>query len=260
MIRWLDGSLGQRSAPAARAALPARAPSIAPPRQFSVPAYYGVPEVAAAAAAVGTWQWVISGFSGSGKVTLAPGEDPEVAACEWAKANVQYGHKVMVNGWTVGPDGNWQLKFSFVTDAAFWGRPCGPARSVAGVGAVAAVRWLGQPPTPVNWTGVPKPPYWDVTGLPWPPQGPLPAVAPPGWAVTGLPWPPPPPPGWPPGWPFPLPIPPAEGAPPGPPPAVTTAPTPTAPTKPAEKKDNTAIYVIGGIAIVGLVIAAAVLT
>jgi len=105
------------------------------------------------------------------------------------------------------------------------------------------VRWLdeggtlGQPSVPTDWTGIPKPPYWDLTGMPWPPQGQFPTQAPPLWAQTGLPWPPPRPPGYPADWPYPLPVPPPPPALPPLPPSPTPKP-PTTTTQPQYADDS----------------------
>jgi hypothetical protein len=118
---------------------------------------------------------------------------------------------------------------------------------------MAIVKWkkpltLGAPPA--NWTGIPAPPYWEQTGLPWPPTGAFPAKAPDLWKATGLPWPPPAPPGWPADWPWPLPLPPPPGG------ALPPPPVPSLPTKPpataSSGSDNTPLVLGGFVALVGL--------
>jgi len=108
------------------------------------------------------------------------------------------------------------------------------------------LQWIEEPAAlgqvaPTDWTGVPRPPFWDFTGLPWPLTGPLPAQPPPGWFLIANAPPPPgwvgkwppdwPPtaadvPGWPAGWPFPLPTPPPS------PPSSTLPVPPQAPAPP----------------------------
>lgn len=118
---------------------------------------------------------------------------------------------------------------------------------------------LGQaatPPAPPGWTGPwppPKPPFWELTGLPWLPTS-LPAQRPPLYPPT-LPWPPPPPPYWPAGWDWP-PQPPASWtAPPSVPASNPVTPpsggTGPAPTSSASSGDSVA-YVVGGALVLGL--------
>jgi hypothetical protein len=134
------------------------------------------------------------------------------------------------------------------------------------------IRWLNEGPgtlgqsqlPSVDWTGIPKPPYWDATTIPWPPVGSLPLTPPPGWELTGQPWPPSPPPGWPATIPFPLPPAPQPNAaptlPPLPPvpqqPPLPTPPNPIPPSPSAAPKEDDSATRVGraliGVAIVTL--------
>lgn len=127
-------------------------------------------------------------------------------------------------------------------------------------GEQVTVRWLdgdlGQLPA-TDWTGIPKPSWWDFTGLAWPPQGQFPTNPPPLWAQTGLPWPPPRPPGYPADWPFPLPVPPPSAIPPlpVPPGAVPTQPAP-APSQQGVPNENigAALLVVAGVSLLAIIL------
>lgn len=130
-------------------------------------------------------------------------------------------------------------------------------------------KYLGQvTQTPSNWTGVPAPPGWSMTGLPWPPMGDFPNIPKPSpCAFTPTIWPcntewlmsPPygpkdPPPGWPAGWPWPLPTPPIPGgALPVPPSGPTPAPPPTKPVQTASSSDNTPLVLGAFVLLVGAI-------
>lgn len=129
---------------------------------------------------------------------------------------------------------------------------------------------LGQaatPPAPPGWTGPwppPKPPFWDLTGLPWLPTS-LPATRPALYPPT-LPWPPSPPPYWPAGWDWP-PQPPASWTAPPPvpastpvtPPPGTPGPAPTS-TSSSKSGGDSVAYVVGGAIVLGLFVLAAMMS
>lgn len=291
-VQWIEdspGTVGQRAGGGVRAAAPMTATALtrttttraAPVRAFS-PTFPVGPvlraPIAYATPPSSTWHFVVNDFQSSGNLELAPGQDPRLAACEWIKANnFDPSFTWTIDAWQVGA-GGWVKKFTFTTDAAFWATDCAAwvATSTHFPGVSGA---LGQAP-PTNWTGVPEPPFWAFTGLPWPPTGPLPATAPQGWKLlknvpkppdyTGV-WPPPWPPtadmvpGWPADWPFPLPAaPPAAqgGSLPTPPqqpalPPPPAQPQPTAPAPAAKSGLSTGVAIALGLGLLSLLLLAA---
>lgn len=244
MIRWLaDGELGQQKAEtrssggAVRiATVPSTGPSIAliaPGASTSTPALKSEPAAPppptplapGSTEQTGVWEFQVNNFNTSGNITLAASDDPWIAACEWVKAHYPYGMSLKIDGWN-GKGEYWHKQFTFETDAAFWRTDCRTWASTKE--KERGLHGLGQAGTVFDWTGVPKPPYWDLTGLPWPPTGQFSPEVPIGYP-PGFPWPPPPPPGWPPDWPWPLPVAPAAPAPPPLPPAPKSKTTPAPP-------------------------------
>lgn len=208
-----------------------------------------------------TWHWVVNNFSSSGPLQLEPGKDPKVAACEWAKAHLPYGLNTEIEAWHINATGDWDKAFVFNTDASFWTTDCAAwVIKVKSLSGALGQHWQG-PSTISNWTGVPEPPWWPATGMPWPPMGAFPTEAPPLWKTTGLEWPPPKPPGYPEDWPYPLPLPPGGGPSPPAPPAGTQPPLPPppAPIQPAPSgvepgNVGVALLVVAGITLLTIII------
>lgn len=215
------------------------------------PAQVFVRTTAPLAARKPTWHFVVNNFSSSGNIELDPNQDPRIVACEWAKSKLPKGDLSTIEAWYAG-EGFWKKAFSFKTDAGFWNSDC------ASWAALTTLKsgMVGQTPPPQNWTGVLAPPGWELTGLPWPPNGQFPANPPPGWALTGQPWPPPPPPGWPATLPWPLPLPPIPTTPAPLPPPAQTLPPPPAP-KPSSSSQGSSAGVVA--IVVGVIAIAAFL-
>jgi hypothetical protein len=250
IVKW-QGSLSARTAviapSQARMQIPIRIANVTVVRPLN-PAQVFVPDTTTNLVPKNPiWHFVVNKFSSSGNLELAPNEDPKVVACNWVKSKLPAGTVTTIEAWYAG-EGFWKKAFSFVTDAGFWQKDCATWAATSNLSS----GHLGQTP-PQNWTGVPMPPGWELTGMPWPPNGQFPATPPPGWDLTGQPWPPPPPPGWPATLPWPLPIPPVPTTPAPLPPPAQTLPPPPAP-KPSSSSEGSAV---GPIVVVVLALAAA---